>query len=221
VSDPAIPSIFDKPPIFNKIVCLGRSFRDHALELGHAVPTAPLFFLKAPSAVIGPGMPIRLPPQSTEVHHEAEVAVIIGTRLSRCTAAEAEAGIAAWTALNDVTARDLQRADGGRFTRAKGFDTFCPISDVRIADLPWRQCRVQCFVNGAVRQDGALADLMWTPGEALAAISQVMALLPGDVVSLGTPAGVAAIVAGDTVEVRLVGPQGEALVRLINPVEAS
>ncbi|MEZ4472296.1 MAG: fumarylacetoacetate hydrolase family protein [bacterium] len=203
-----------------KIVCLGRSFRDHALELGNAVPTAPLFFLKAPTAVIGPGEAIRLPAASAEVHHEAEVAVIIGARLTACTPAEAEAGIGAWTVLNDVTARDLQRADGGRFTRAKGFDTFCPLADVRLPTLPWQACRIQCRVNGVVRQDGALSDLLWTPGEAIAAISAVMTLLPGDVVSLGTPAGVGPIIDGDEVEVRLVGPDGNPLISLSNPVRA-
>ncbi len=204
---------------FNKIVCLGRSFRDHAVELGNAVPESPLFFLKAPSAVIGPGEAIRLPPQSAEVHHEAEVAVIIAVRLSHCTPEEAEAGIGAWTVLNDVTARDLQRADGGRFTRAKGFDTFCPLSDVRLPSLPVG-ARIQGYVNGHKRQDGALSDLLWTPGQAIAAISRVMSLLPGDVVSLGTPAGVGPIQAGDTVEVRLVDATGNSLISLTNPVTA-
>lgn len=202
---------------FNKIVCLGRSFRDHAVELGNAVPESPLFFLKAPSAVIGPGEAIRLPRQSALVHHEAEVAVIIATRLSHCTPAEAEAGIGAWTVLNDVTARDLQQADNGRFTRAKGFDTFCPMSDVRLPTLP-EGCRIQGFVNGQQRQNGALSDLLWTPGQALAAVSRVMSLLPGDVVSLGTPAGVGPLVAGDTVEVRLVDAEGNLLISLTNPV---
>lgn len=207
------------PP--SKIVCLARSFRKHAEELGNAVPAAPLYFLKAPSAVIGPGEAIVLPAASAEVHHEAEVAVIVGRRLQRASVAEAEGAIAAWTVLNDVTARDLQKADGGRFTRAKGFDTFCPLSDARLATLDWRRCRIECRVDGAVRQDGALADLLWTPAEVLAAISECMTLLPGDVVSLGTPEGVGPIEAGQTVEVRLVGPEGEVLVTLANPVEAA
>ena len=212
--------VASSPALPGKIVCLGRSFRDHALELGNAVPTSPLYFLKAPTAVIGPGAPIRLPAASAEVHHEAEVAVIIGARLTACTVAEAEAGVAAWTVLNDVTARDLQRADGGRFTRAKGFDTFCPLSDVRLPTLPWRQCRVQGLVNGVIKQDGALSDLLWTPGEAIAAIAAVMTLLPGDVVSLGTPAGVGPFVAGDVVGVRLLGPDGNVLISLENPAIA-
>lgn len=203
-----------------KIVCLARSFRKHAEELGNAVPSEPLYFLKAPTALIGPGEPIRLPAASREVHHEAEVAVIVGRRLTGASAAEAFDAIAAWTVLNDVTARDLQRADGGRFTRAKGFDTFCPMARARLPTLDWRRCRIGCRVDGMVRQDGALADSLWSPGEVLAAISGCMTLLPGDVVALGTPDGVGPIVAGQSVEVRLVGPGGETLISLVNPVVA-
>lgn len=211
-----IPSLPGRIP--GKIVCLARSFRKHAAELGNAVPGEPLYFLKATSALIGPGEAIRLPAASREVHHEAEVAVIIGRRLSGATADEAVAAIAGWTVLNDVTARDVQRADGGQFTRAKGFDTFCPMASERLVALDWRRCRIGCLVDGVVRQDGALADLLWTPGEVLAAISGCMSLLPGDVVSLGTPEGVGPIEAGQVVEVRLVGPDGETLISLANPV---
>ncbi|MEZ4436153.1 MAG: fumarylacetoacetate hydrolase family protein [bacterium] len=208
------------PSVPGKIVCLARSFRKHAEELGNAVPSEPLYFLKAPSALIGPGEAIRLPAASREVHHEAEVAVVVGRRLSRASAEEAFAAIAGWTVLNDVTARDLQKADGGRFTRAKGFDTFCPMAADRLPSLDWRRCRIQCRVDGALRQDGALSDLLWTPGEVLAAISACMTLVPGDVVSLGTPDGVGPIVAGESVEVRLVGPDGATLLSLWNPVVA-
>lgn len=208
------------PSVPGKIVCLARSFRKHAEELGNAVPSEPLYFLKAPSALIGPGEAIRLPAASREVHHEAEVAVVVGRRLSRASAEEAFAAIAGWTVLNDVTARDLQKADGGRFTRAKGFDTFCPMASERLPALDWRRCRIQCRVDGALRQDGALSDLLWTPGEVLAAISGCMTLVPGDVVSLGTPDGVGPLVAGESVEVRLVGPDGATLLSLWNPVVA-
>ncbi len=208
----------DRP---SKIVCLARTFRKHAAELGNAVPAEPLYFLKPPSALIGPGDAIRLPPASDEVHHEGEVAVIVGARLSDASPAAAEAAIIGWTLLNDVTARDLQRKDGGRFTRAKGFDTFCPMATERIATLDWRRCRVQCRVNGALRQDGGLDALIQTPAEYIAAISGCMTLEPGDVVSLGTPAGVGLLVAGDVVEVRLVGPDGRTLMTLENPVRAS
>jgi 2-keto-4-pentenoate hydratase/2-oxohepta-3-ene-1,7-dioic acid hydratase in catechol pathway len=201
-----------------QIVCLARSFRLHAEELGNAVPESPLYFLKSSSAVIGDGDTIVLPPESALVHHEGEVAVEVGARLRRASADAAARAIAGWTVLNDVTARDLQKADNGRFTRAKGFDTFCPLSATRVPALPWRDCRVQCAVNGEVRQDGALRDLLWTPGEILAAVSAVMTLWPGDLVSLGTPAGVGPLVDGDEVEVRLVGPDGGVLARVRNPV---
>lgn len=202
-----------------KIVCIGRSFRAHAQELGNAVPTAPIFFLKAPSARIGSGEVIELPAASALVHHEAEAAVVIGARLRCATVVEAEAGIAAWTVLNDVTARDLQQADKGRFTRAKGFDTFCPISTDRVSPpLDWRRCRIQGRVNGALRQDAPLEQLMWSPAEMLVHVSAVMTLLPGDIVSLGTPAGVGPLVAGDTVQVQLLDPAGAPLATVINPV---
>jgi len=200
-----------------KLVFFARTFPKHAVELGNAVPAEPIFFLKAPSSIIGPGEPIRLPRQSAEVHHEAEVAIVVGRRLRRATAGEAAASIEAWTILNDVTARDLQRADGGRFSRAKGFDTFCPLSDVRLPELDWREARIQCLVDGELRQDGALADLTAPPAELLAYVSGVMTLEPGDIVSLGTPAGVGPIRPGQSVCVRLL-EAGRLRAELGNPV---
>lgn len=209
----------DSLPPPTKILCIGRSFRDHAKELGNAVPKSPIFFLKAPSAVIGDGDSICRPAASDEVHHEAEAAVIIGARLSGASPAECEAAIAAWTVLNDVTARDLQRADKGRFTRAKGFDTFCPIAPQRVPPpIDWRHCRIQGLVDGVLRQDAPLADLMWTPGELIAAIAEVMTLAPGDIVSLGTPAGVGELHAGETVVVRLLDPTGAVIAQVRNPI---
>lgn len=204
------------PP--SKVICVGRNFRRHAEELGNAVPTAPIFFLKPTSAIIGPKDPIRLPQQSREVQHEAELAAIIGERMTRTPVAQAKACVAAWTVLNDVTARDLQREDGGRFTRAKGFDTFCPISRDRVPRLDWQACRIQCRVGGELRQDGALVDMVFSPAQVLAHISACMTLLPGDVVSFGTPAGVAALVPGQWVEVRLVAASGQTLAAVNNPV---
>jgi 2-keto-4-pentenoate hydratase/2-oxohepta-3-ene-1,7-dioic acid hydratase in catechol pathway len=119
-----------------------------------------------------------------------------------------------------VTARDVQRADKGRFTRAKGFDTFCPLSDVRLSELPWAQTRIQCYVDGALRQDDVLANLMFTPAEILAVVTRSMTLLPGDIVSLGTPAGVSELEAGNVVEVRMVNDRGETLISLKNPVQS-
>ena len=202
----------------SKIVCLARSFRLHAEELGNEVPTSPLFFLKAPSAVIGPGEAIVLPSVSSEIHHEAEVAIVIGNRLSQADETEAKQGIGAWTILNDVTARDLQRLDQGRFTRAKGYDTFCPIANERLLELDWMNARIQCYVDGEQRQDGALSDLIFSPTMVLVAISRVMTLMPGDIVSLGTPAGVGPLLQGNTVEVRLVDGVGRTLLSLENPV---
>lgn len=205
-------------PAPSKIVCVGRNFARHAAELGHAVPAAPVFFLKPTSALIGPQDAIRLPPQSNEVHHEAELAAVIGQRLSHVEPEEALAGVAAWTVLNDVTARDLQREDNGRFTRAKGFDTFCPVSRDRVPTLDWRDCRIQCRVGGELRQDGALAEMIFPPDQLLAYISGYMTLLPGDLVAFGTPAGVGGLVAGQWCEVRLVNGSGATLASLTNPV---
>lgn len=211
----------ERPFRGTKVVCLARTFGRHALELGNPVPTEPLYFLKAPSAIIGDGAPIVVPALSRVVHHEGEAVVEVGRRLRPgVTAAEAEAAIAAWTVLNDVTARDLQQADGGRFTRAKGFDGFCPVSPTRAPHLHWPTARIQCWVNGALRQDGPLSDLLFSPGEILAAVASVMTLEPGDLVSLGTPEGVGALVAGDVVSVRLLDGAGAVVAEVRNPVVA-
>lgn len=205
----------------SKIVCLARTFRSHAHELGNPVPTEPLYFLKATSAVIRDGESIRCPAVSDEVHHEGEAAVVLGQRLTRGVTPEAaEAAIAGWTVLNDVTARDLQRADKGRFTRAKGFDTFCPLGEARPGALAWRTARIQCLVDGVLRQDGALSDLIFSPGEILATVASVMTLLPGDVVSLGTPEGVGTLSPGQTVRVQLLDADGQVVASVTNPVVA-
>ncbi len=202
-----------------KVVCLARTFGRHALELGNPVPSEPLYFLKAPSAIIGDGDAIRLPSISAQVQHEGETAVVMGRALGPgASDAEAEAAIAAWTVLNDVTARDLQRADGGRFTRAKGFDTFCPLSADRAPPPEWRRCRIRCWVDGELRQDGALDDLLFSPAEILRAVASVMSLVPGDVVSLGTPEGVGALLPGQRCTVALVDGRGDAIARVSNPV---
>ena len=160
-----------------------------------------------------------MPACSQDVQHEAEVAVLIGRTIRDADIATAKGVIKGWTILNDVTARDLQRADGGRFTRAKGFDTFCPMSDECLENLDWRTLRIQCVVNGQVRQDGALTDLTFEPAELVSKVSETMTLMPGDVVSLGTPAGVGSIWPGDVVQIRLVDLTGQVLLRLTNPVE--
>ncbi|MCL4864764.1 MAG: fumarylacetoacetate hydrolase family protein [Gemmatimonadales bacterium] len=187
----------------SKIVCVGRNYLEHARELGNVVPERPLLFLKPPSALVGPGEAIVLPPQSARVEHEAEIAVVLGKRLRNVSAEEAEAAIGGIACANDVTARDLQATDG-QWTRAKGFDTFCPLGPVR-AGADWRNLEVICRVNGEVRQHGRSADMAFSIPVLLAYISTVMTLEPGDLVLTGTPAGVSQLVEGDTVEVEIPG----------------
>ena len=205
-------------PSASKIVCFGRTFAKHALELGNEIPREPVFFLKAPSAVITDGVAIQLPAASKEVHYEAEAAIVIGQRLTAASPKAAYAAIQGWTVLNDVTARDLQRADKGRFTRAKGFDTFCPIGSVLIRQLDWANTYVQCLVNSEQRQYASLSELLLTPAELVSHASYCMTLMPGDIVSLGTPAGVGPLKNGDVVTAQLVSDSGNVLVGVSNPV---
>ena len=203
------------PVIPTKVVCVGKNYADHAAEMGGEVPAEPLLFLKPSSAVIGPGEPIQVPTDLTdEVHHEAELAVVLGRTLHRATPDEASEAILGYTAANDVTARDLQRRDG-QWTRAKGFDTFLPLGPSIATDLDVSDVRVTCRVDGVVRQDGTTRDLVVDVPHLLAHISQVMTLLPTDLVLTGTPAGVGPIEAGDVVEVEVAGVGS-----LVNPVVA-
>jgi 2-keto-4-pentenoate hydratase/2-oxohepta-3-ene-1,7-dioic acid hydratase in catechol pathway len=189
----------------SKVVCVGRNYRAHARELGHEVPKEPLLFIKPSTAVVGPGEAIRLPEASKEVHHEAELAVVMGRTLTRAiTATEAREAVFGFTCLDDVTARDIQRAEG-HFTRAKSFDTFCPVGPVVETDLDPQECVVTCRVNGEQRQRGFARDMVFDPFLLVAFVSQVMTLLPGDVVSTGTPEGVGPIRRGDWVEVEVSG----------------
>jgi 2-keto-4-pentenoate hydratase/2-oxohepta-3-ene-1,7-dioic acid hydratase in catechol pathway len=201
------------PVIPSKVVCVGRNYRDHAAELGNDVPDAPLLFLKPSSSVIGPGAPILYPSDHTEeVHHEAELAVVIGAIVSQATPEEAARGIYGFTAANDVTARDLQRAEP-QWTRAKGFDSFCPLGPAIATDIDPHDVRVRCLVDGDVRQDGTTADLVFDVPTLVSYVSQVMTLLPSDVVLTGTPAGVGPILPGQVVTVEIDG-----IGRLSNPV---
>jgi 2-keto-4-pentenoate hydratase/2-oxohepta-3-ene-1,7-dioic acid hydratase in catechol pathway len=192
------------PVVPGKIVCVGRNYRAHAKELGHEVPTEPLLFLKPPSAVIGPGEVIVLPPESARVEHEGELAVVIGRRLRRASLDEVRAGIAGYTCANDVTARDLQKRDV-QFTRAKGFDTFCPLGPWVVTERPPPEATIAVRVNGAPRQRGQLRDMVFGIDELVAYASNVMTLEPGDVVLTGTPEGVGPLAPGDTVEVEIEG----------------
>jgi 2-keto-4-pentenoate hydratase/2-oxohepta-3-ene-1,7-dioic acid hydratase in catechol pathway len=189
----------------SKIVCVGKNYRDHAAEMGGEVPAEPLYFLKPSSSVIGPGEPIRLPTDlSDEVHHEAELAVVVGALLQRVTPEEALAGVLGYTCANDVTARDLQRREAQWF-RAKGFDSFCPLGPAIATGLDPATLGIRCLVDGEVRQDGTTADLVWDVATLLSDISQVVTLLPSDVVLTGTPAGVGPLRAGQRVRVEIEG----------------
>jgi len=195
------------PAVPTKIVCVGRNYREHAKELHHEVPISPLIFLKPPSAVLAPGCTIRRPVKlSQRVDYEGELGVVIGKRCRDLREDEdARDYILGYTCVNDVTARDLQNKDG-QWSRAKGFDTFCPIGPIVVSGLdPWAGMRVQTRVNEELRQDGTTADFIFALDEIMRYISAVMTLEPGDVIATGTPAGVGPLRAGDVVEVSVEG----------------
>jgi len=203
-----------------KIVCVGRNYRDHAKEMGNEVPAAPLLFLKPPSAVVASGEAIVLPPASQRVEFEGEIGVVVGATLRRASEEEAARGVRGLVALNDVTARDLQRSDG-QWTRAKGFDTFCPIGPEWVGAPDFAALTVVTRVNGAERQRGSGASMVFAVPTLLAYISRVMTLEPGDVVATGTPAGVGPLAPGDMVEVAVLGGEGsQPLSRVTNLVAA-
>ncbi len=202
----AVPDVRLLSPILpSKVVCVGRNYADHAAEHGAAVPEQPLLFLKPSTSVIGPRDVVRLPPQSTNVEHEAELAVVIGAPgARRADRAAAAAAIFGYTCANDVTARDLQHSDG-QWTRAKGFDSFCPLGPWIVTDFDPADVEVRCEVNDEVRQLGRTGEMVFDPVTLVSYVSHVMTLLPGDVILTGTPAGVGRLVAGDTVTVRISG----------------
>jgi len=201
----------------SKIVCVGRNYLEHARELGNEVPERPLIFFKPPSSLVADGEAIVLPPESQRVEHEGEIAVVIGRRARKVGAAEAWEYVEGIAPLNDVTARDLQKTDG-QWTRAKGFDTFCPMGTVvplgRIADRD--ALEVVCRVNGEVRQRGRVGEMAFNIPTLIEYISGVMTLEPGDVIATGTPAGVGPLQPGDVVEVEIPG-----IGILTNPVQAA
>jgi 2-keto-4-pentenoate hydratase/2-oxohepta-3-ene-1,7-dioic acid hydratase in catechol pathway len=193
-----------------KIVCVGRNYAAHAAELGNEVPKEPLIFLKPPSAIIGPGEPIVLTPQSQRVEHEGELALIVGRRcLHLKDSDDALSFLLGYTCLNDVTARDLQKSDV-QFTRAKGFDTFCPVGPHIETQLDPTGVLVETHVNGALRQSGSTSLMAYPVAFLVRWISRVMTLFPGDLIATGTPAGV-----GPLVEVSV---SGVGVLR--NPVQA-
>ena len=195
------------PPVRpSKIVCVGRNYREHAQELGHDVPTEPLIFLKATSALLSPGGIVRRPKISERVDLEGELGVVIGKTCYQPAAdADIRQYILGYTCVNDVTARDLQNKDG-QWSRAKGFDTFCPVGPVVTDEIdPWAGVGVQTRVNGQIKQDGNTRDFLFALDVVIRHIAQAMTLFPGDLIPTGTPAGVGPLVAGDVVEVTVAG----------------
>jgi len=188
----------------SKVVGIGRNYAEHAAELGHDVPDEPLMFLKPNTSVIGPQDAVVLPRQSSEVHHEAELAVVIGRICKDVPVERASEVIFGYTCADDVTARDLQRSDG-QWARAKGFDTFCPLGPWVTTGLDPGDLAVRCRVNGAVTQQGRTNQMVVDVPALVAAVSSAFTLLPGDVILTGTPSGVGPLVDGDTVEVEVEG----------------
>jgi 2-keto-4-pentenoate hydratase/2-oxohepta-3-ene-1,7-dioic acid hydratase in catechol pathway len=202
----ALPDVRLLSPILpSKVVGVGRNYTAHAAELGNEVPVAPLLFLKPSTAVIGPADAIRLPPDSHQVEHEAELAVVIGATGARdVPAGRALSAVLGYTCANDVTARDQQKADV-QFTRAKGHDSFCPLGPWIETSLDPADLAVRCEVDGETRQDGRTRDLVFGVAQLVSYVSHVMTLLPGDVILTGTPAGVGPLVAGQKVSVTVEG----------------
>ncbi len=198
------------PP--TKVVCVGLNYKGHIAEMGHDVPSEPVIFLKPSTAVIGPGQTIPIPPGVGRVDYEAELGVVIGRRTHRVTTDEAAANVLGLCCGNDVTARDLQKADG-QWSRAKGFDGFCPLGPWVATGVVPDDLGLQCYVNGELKQDARTSDMLFHPYELVSFVSGVMTLVPGDVVLTGTPSGIGPLHHGDVVEVRI-----EGVGSLVNPV---
>jgi 2-keto-4-pentenoate hydratase/2-oxohepta-3-ene-1,7-dioic acid hydratase in catechol pathway len=188
----------------SKIVCIGLNYKDHAEEIGKDLPAEPLMFLKPSTSVIGPGEPIFYPKLTENLHYEGELAVVIKKEARRIKAEEADDYILGFTCAIDVTARDLQWRDG-QWTRAKGFDTFCPLGPAIASKLDYNDLRIVTRVNGEVRQDSNTSQMVFAVPQLLEAITSVMTLLPGDVVLTGTPSGVGPLQPGDEVSVTIEG----------------
>jgi len=199
----------------SKIVCVGLNYQDHASELGHAAPEEPVLFLKPPSSIIGPGDAIIMPAAAERVDYEAELALVMGRTARHVSEADAGRHLFGYTCANDVTARDLQQKDG-QWTRAKSFDTFCPVGpwiETQVTDE--RGLSLRAVVNGQLRQQGNTADMIFSPAQLISFISRVMTLLPGDVILTGTPAGIGPLQHGDEVSVEI-----DQVGFLLNPVSS-
>lgn len=199
----------------SKIVCVGLNYQGHASELGLPVPEEPVLFLKPPSSVIGPGDAIIMPAAAERVDYEAELALVVGRTARHVSETDAANHLFGYTCANDVTARDLQQKDG-QWTRAKSFDTFCPVGpwiETQVADE--RDLSLRAVVNGQLRQQGNTADMIFSPAQLISFISCVMTLLPGDVILTGTPAGIGPLQHGDEVSVEI-----DQVGFLLNPVSS-
>ncbi|GAA1226545.1 fumarylacetoacetate hydrolase family protein [Rhodoglobus aureus] len=199
----------------SKVVAIGRNYAEHAKELGNETPSEPMMFLKPNTSVVGPGDAIMLPPQSEHVSFEGELAVVIGSIAKNVAEADADSVIFGYTIANDVTARDLQKKDG-QWSRAKGFDTFCPLGPVIETEFAVASQSIRTTVNGDVKQDGTVDQMVHSVASLVAYASSVFTLLPGDLILTGTPAGVGPIVHGDTVEITI-----EGIGTLSNPVRTA
>ena len=209
------PTVVLAPVVPSKIVCIGLNYKDHAAEQGKPLPAEPLIFLKPSSAIVNPGEAIELPEGVGRVDYESEVAVVIGRRATKVSEADALSHVLGLTCMNDVTARDLQKKDG-RYTRAKGFDTFAPLGPCIATDVSADDLEVSGLLNGEVRQHSSTRELIFPVATLIAYISRIMTLLPGDIVSTGTPAGIGPLQAGDEFVVRVQG-----IGDLRNPVKRS
>ena len=191
-----------QPVVPSKIVAFGKNYADHVAEMGGPAPDDPVLFLKPSTSAVGPDDEIKLPALTREVHHEAELAVVIGAVVRSVPVERALETVLGYTCANDVTARDLQRADG-QWARAKGFDTFCPLGPWIETDLDPTDVLVECRVNGDLRQSASTQVLLHSVAELIAFASAAMTLLPGDVILTGTPAGVGPLVDRDVVEAEI------------------
>jgi 2-keto-4-pentenoate hydratase/2-oxohepta-3-ene-1,7-dioic acid hydratase in catechol pathway len=198
----------------SKIIGIGRNYVEHARELGNEVPDVPIIFFKPPTSLLGPGETIVLPSVSQRVEFEAEIGIVIGKRVRNVDPNGAEKAVGGYVCVNDVTCRDLQKADG-QWGRAKGFDTFCPVGPRVASGLDWRNLELICRVNGAERQRAKATDMHFSIPELVSFLSGIMTLEPGDLIATGTPAGTAPLHHGDVVEVEIPG-----VGVLSNPVRA-
>jgi 2-keto-4-pentenoate hydratase/2-oxohepta-3-ene-1,7-dioic acid hydratase in catechol pathway len=198
----------------SKIIGIGRNYVEHARELGNEVPDVPIIFFKPPTSLLGPGETIVLPSVSQRVEFEAEIGIVIGKRIRNVDPNGGEKAVGGYVCVNDVTCRDLQKADG-QWGRAKGFDTFCPVGPRVVSGLDWRNLELICRVNGAERQRAKATDMHFSIPELVSFLSGIMTLEPGDLIATGTPAGTAPLHHGDVVEVEIPG-----VGILSNPVRA-